>query len=120
MEINLLNFSTHFPDEDACYEYIIKKRWPDGLACLSCGSVKVYTCKTRRLFKCGDCKKQFSPTVGTVFQDTHLPLRTWFMAIYLQTTGDLPTVRMAAKLGITRKTAEHLTHRIMEAMKEKA
>lgn len=118
MELNLINFHTRFPDEDACYEYVVQKRWPDGLACLHCGSVKVYTCKTRRIFKCGDCRRQFSALIDTIFQDTHLPLRIWFMAIYLQTTGDLSTLKMSQKLGITRKTAQHLTHRIMKAMEE--
>jgi len=118
MDLNLLNFHERFPDEDACFEYVVQKRWPDGLACINCGSVDVYTCQTRRLFKCADCKKQFSPLVGTIFQDTHLPLKKWFMAVYLQATDDLSTLKMAKKIGVTRKTAQHLVHRIMEAMQE--
>lgn len=73
MKLDLFTLQSRFPTEDACYEYIVRMR--EGMACLNCGSVRVYTCKTRRLFKCSDCAKQFSPLVGTIFQDTHLSLR---------------------------------------------
>ena len=119
MELNLVNFHARFPSEEACYDFIIKQRWPNGLACLTCGSVAVYTCKTRRMFKCKDCRKQFSPLVNTIFQDTHLPLIKWFMAVYLFTTDGISTNQLAKQLGITQKTAWFLAQRIMAAMEDK-
>ncbi len=116
MELNLVNFHTRFPDEDACYEHLIQMRWPEGLACLYCGSIEIYTCKTRRLFKCADCSKIFSPIVGTIFQDTHLSLRKWFMAIYLKTTDNISDLKLASRVGVSRKTGRHLAHRIEHAM----
>lgn len=118
MELNLLNFHSRFKSEKACYAYIIKRRWPDGLACLTCGSVAVYTSKTRHMFKCKDCGCQFSPLSDTVFQDTHLPLRKWFLAVYLLTTSGMSSTKLAKILGITQKTAWLLIGKISTAMQE--
>jgi len=119
MELNLLNFSVVFPNEEACYEYIIKKRWPSGMACLTCGSVRVYASKTRRMFKCGDCYRQFTPLTGTIFQDTHLPLRKWFMAAYLLSEEGMSSTKLAEKLRISQRSAWFLAHRLRLAMTER-
>ena len=119
MELNLFNFHTRFPSEEACYAYIIERRWKTGLACIRCGSVAVYTCKTRRLFKCKDCHKFFSPLVGTIFQDTHLSLLKWFLAIHLLTTDGVSSNQLAKHLGISQKSAWYLVQRIMDAMQTK-
>jgi len=119
MELNLFSFHARFPDEEACYAYIIKRRWPNGLACLSCGSIEIYKCKTRRMFKCKDCRRQFSPLVDTIFQDTHLPLLKWFMTVYLLTSDGISSNQLAQKIGVTQKTAWFLLQKIMLAMEQK-
>jgi hypothetical protein len=70
------------------------------------------------MFKCGDCKRQFTPLSGTIFQDTHLPLRKWVFAIYLLTTNGISSNKLAEELGITQKTAWFLVQRIMTAMQD--
>ena len=71
----LLDF---FKTEEICKEYLEQKRWNGTPACPHCGSVKVY--RTNRGFKCGEklCYKKFSVTVGTVYENSKIPLRTWF------------------------------------------
>lgn len=116
MKLNLDNFHRHFGTNAKCYDFIVKQRWPDGLACLSCGSEAIYTCQTRRLFKCKDCKRQFSPLVDSIFQDTHIALRKWFLAIYLITDKGITSIELARRIGVTQKTAWHLGQRIKEAL----
>jgi transposase-like protein len=71
-----------FPSEAACREYLKEIRWPNGATCPRCKSSNAWMMKSRPLFKCGDCRYQASILVGTIFQDTKLPLRKWFQAIW--------------------------------------
>src|SRR5687768_9610239 len=72
--------------EDQARAYFESRRWPNGAACVHCGSVGVYRLQgesTRPgLFKCRDCKGQFTVTVGTVMEDSHLPLSMWAKAFH--------------------------------------
>ncbi|MGS0740155.1 IS1595 family transposase [Pseudomonas sp. GG8] len=71
-----------FPAEGACLEYLSLVRWPDGYVCPICSSKKHWK-KARGLFACGDCSTlELSVTAGTLFQDTHKPLRLWFQAMW--------------------------------------
>ena len=117
-DLNLINFYQHFPDEQACLEYLEQVRWPNGRACPHCGSVKTYRFKSGKLFKCGDCKMQFTAKVGTIFTDTHVPLQKWFLSIYLLTSRKKGTssVQLAKDLKITQKSAWFVLHRIRYAM----
>src|SRR6266581_6849277 len=77
--------------EDQAREFIEKLLWPNGAACRKCGSVNVYrmtgaTCRPG-LHRCRDCKKQFTVTVGTIFEDSHIPLRIWVRAFHLMCTS---------------------------------
>lgn len=114
----MLNFATRFPDESACHAFLVQRRWPDGLACLNCGSIAVYICKTRQMFKCKDCYKQFSARVNTIFQDSHLPLRKWFLAVHLLTAKGMSSYDLQKQISVTQKTAWFLTQRIRAAMEE--
>jgi hypothetical protein len=71
------------------------------------------------MFKCKDCRRQFSPLADSIFQDTHIPLRVWFLAVYLLTTDGISSTNLGHKVGITQKTAWILIQRIMVAMEEK-
>lgn len=112
--------------EEQAREQVEKLLWPDGQpVCRHCGSVNAYrmTGATVRagLCRCRDCKKQFTVTVGTIFEDSHLPLATWVKAIHLMATSKkgISALQLQRNLGIgSYKTAWHLAHRIRLAMKK--
>lgn len=77
----ILEFEERFATEDACREYLIQLRWPDGFRCPRCGHDQAWLSK-RDLYRCRQCDLQTSVTAGTIFQDTRKPLRLWFRAIW--------------------------------------
>lgn len=77
----LPEFEERFADEQACVEYLLKLRWPDGFICPRCGSPRSWLTK-RMLYHCHGCGLQTSALAGTVFQDTKKPLRLWFRAMW--------------------------------------
>ncbi len=107
-----------FGDEDTCHEYLEKLRWPSGAACPRCGDCSVSEISTRDQFDCNGCRYRFSVTSGTIFDNTKLPLRKWFVAIYLmiESKNGISANQMKRTLGISYKTAWYLCHRIREAM----
>ena len=114
-------------DEDLAREFVEMLRWPNGAICPHCESVKVYSIaansakKVRKgLYKCGDCKKQFTVTVGTIFEDSRIPLNKWFHAIHLLCSSKkgFSSHQIHRTLGITYKSAWFLTQRIRHAMAE--
>ena len=119
--MNLMEMLKQFNSEDKCRTYIEKLRWPNGVACPSCQSAKIYRLENRPLLLCSSCKYQFSVTVGTIFHDTHLPLENWFVATFLlcEAKKGMSACQIQRTLGIkTYKTAWYLCHRIRRAMLE--
>lgn len=120
---NLLS-GKHLNDEKAAYEYLSKLRWPDGPRCIHCGADKVATLNVksakRVVLKCRTCRKQFSATVGTIFQGSHIPLSKWFMAIQLMCSSKkgMSAHQLHRMLLITYKSAWFMAHRIRHAMKQ--
>ena len=128
MDINLIELAQRYSDEDTARGLLESIRWPDGTACPHCGSVKVYRLEPKAtskrpgrkgLWKCGDCRKQFTVTVGTIFEGSHIPLNKWVMAIYIMCSSKkgisaLQLQRMLAPL--TYKSAWFMCHRIRFAM----
>ncbi len=125
--MNLIDVAKQFNSEESCLAYLEQMRWPAGLACLSCGSVKVSrikskgkTGKVRHLYQCleKECRHQFTATTGTIFHDTHLPLQKWFLAISLicESKKGISANQIKRALGVQYKTAWHLCHRIRKAM----
>jgi transposase-like protein len=117
---NLQSLLDFFKDDATCKAYYEQKRWGGTVACVHCGSVKVYY--TNRGFKCGEklCAKKFSVTVGTIFENTKISLRIWFAAMYLISTSKkgVSSLQVAEQLGITQKTAWFLNHRIREMLRD--
>jgi len=113
---NLINFYKQFPDEQACRDFLQNARWGSVTMCPKCGvsDTKIYKLKDSRLLKCATCRRPFSVRVGTVFEDSALPLQSWFLAIYLCTSlkKGISSVQLAKYLGITQKSAWHMLHRI--------
>ena len=82
-----VEFRTRFGTEEACRKAPSEMRWREGLTCPACGGRGFCELRTRKLFQCNRCKRQVRLTAGTVFQDSKLPLTTWFAAIYHLTQG---------------------------------
>jgi transposase-like protein len=118
----LLQLLDFFKDEETCRQYLERKRWGGTPACPFCGVIHPY--RTNRGFKCRDkqCHKKFTVTVGTVYENSKIPLRTWFAAIYLGTSSKkgVSSLQISRQLGVTQKTAWFLNHRIREMLKAKA
>ena len=116
----------HFTDEDKAREYMEFLRWGNnGPACPHCGGRQPYRLtpkagsKTRQgLLKCRACRKQFTVTVGTVFEDSHIKLTKWLQAIYLigaSKTG-ISAHQIHRMLGVTYRSAWFMAHRLRYAM----
>jgi transposase-like protein len=114
-ELNRL-FST---DED-CREILTRLRWPEGPECPRCRNRNVWWVQSRKQFTCSECSYQFSVTTGTIFNDSHLPLPSWFMAVLLlvEARKGMSANQVKRTLGVSYKTAWYLCHRIRAAMKE--
>ncbi len=111
----------YFHNEEAAFAHVEAMLWADGPVCPHCGGVeRIYDLgKTRiGLKKCGQCRKQFTVRVGTIFEDTHLPLHKWLQAIHLVCSSKkgISAHQLHRTLEVTYKTAWFLAHRIREAM----
>jgi transposase-like protein len=117
-DMNLIKLVEQFSDEDACRKHLAELRWPDGVRCLRCESEKVNGPSKRHLYECSECGYQFSVKVGTVFNDSKLPLWKWFVATYLmcESKKGMSANQLKRTLGVTYKTAWYLCHRIRSAM----
>jgi transposase-like protein len=117
--IELLDF---FKDEETSVKYYEQIRWNNDITCPHCGAKNPY--RTNRGFKCSDneCNKKFTVRTGTIFENSKIPFRVWFAAIYLATTSSkgISSVQLSRQLNITQKTSWFVLHRIREMLKEKA
>src|SRR3954465_8391833 len=111
-------FRERFGTEAACREALFAMRWREGLTCPACGRRDFCALRTRKVFQCNRCKKQLSLTAGTVFQDTKLPLTTWFAAIQhpTQGKGGISSIELGRRLGVRQPTAWLMKHELMRAM----
>ncbi len=113
----------YFQDADEARKHLESIRWPNGPWCPHCGgftNIKPLNGKAHRpgVYKCYDCKQQFTVTVGTVFERSHVPLNKWFQAVYLICCSKkgISAHQIHRMLGVTYKTAWFMMHRIREAM----
>lgn len=114
----------HFHNEGAAYAYVESCLWPKGPVCPHCGATKrigKMGGKSTRigLYKCYVCRKPFTVKIGTIFEDSHLPLDIWVSAIYLicASKKGISSNQLHRTLGISLKSAWFLSHRIREAMR---
>jgi transposase-like protein len=122
---SILEFQKHFSTEEKCREFLELQRWNGTPACVHCGSLNVHRFATNnRIFKCREkeCRKKFSVTVGTIYQDSKLPLTKWFLATYILAVHSkgISSLQLASWLGITQKSAWHLNHRIRKMLSNNA
>ena len=120
----------HFLDADVAREYLEAKRWPDGAVCPHCGVIgeatklevrtdsKKGTHARKGVWKCRSCEKQFSVTIGTIFEASHIPLNKWLHAFHLLCASKkgMSAHQLHRMLGVTYKSAWFMAHRIRYAM----
>jgi len=119
---NLTEAIRYFAHPDRSLAFMVQLRWPDGVACARCGDTDVSYLKTRRIWKCKGCKRQFSVKVGTIFEDSPLGLDKWLPALYLiaNCKDGISSYELARSLGVTQKTGWFMLHRIRLAMRSKS
>lgn len=124
--MDLLTFIADFDTDEKCRSFLEEVRWPNGPTCPHCGSQNHWShsqpsTARKGLYTCKDCNKQYTVTVGTIFESSHLPLPKWFLAIYLisYSKKGISTNQLSKMIKTTYKTAWHLTHRIRHCMEER-
>jgi transposase-like protein len=113
-----MELERRFSTEDACRQYLFGLRWPHGFVCPRCAGKTVWQATRGRLV-CGDCRHQASVTAGTIFQDSHLPMTTWFRAMWYVTSqkNGVSALGIQRVLGLgSYKTAWALLHKLRRAM----
>ena len=119
MTINITNPIFH--DEAKALAHMEASRWPDGVNCPHCGSVRVRRMEGKTqagMFLCNDCRDKFTVRTGGVMERSHVPLHKWLLATHLMAASKkgMSAKQMERMLGVTYKTAWFLCHRIREAM----
>ncbi len=116
----LIEAIRYFADPGVCLDYMVRSRWPNGVTCPTCGSTDVSFLATRRIWKCKTqhTKRQFSVKVGTIFEDSPIPLDKWLAAMWMiaNDKNGVSSYEMHRALGVTQKTAWFMLHRIRLAM----
>jgi transposase-like protein len=116
----LMEAVRYFSDADRTLETMVSLRWPTGVHCPTCGRMDVRFIATRRIWECKEthARRQFSAKVGTIFEDSALPLDKWFVAIWsvANCKNGISSYELGRAIGITQKSAWHMLHRIRLAM----
>ena len=122
-QMTVTEFDTLFPTDEACKAYLVARRWPGAVKCPRCGSDKVWELKARPFHwlcrQCSDQGYRFSVTVGTVFENTNVGMRTWFKVIYLMLTSKkgIAALQVHRMMGFgSYQTAHFMCHRIRAAL----
>jgi transposase-like protein len=114
----MLEFEKRFATEDSCREYIYQLRWPEGFICPRCHQRKCWH-MSAGLYRCSQCKYRTSLTAGTIFEDTRIPLRVWFRAIWqiVSQKHGMSALGLQQVLGLNRyETTWTLLHKLRVAM----
>ena len=121
--LSMPGFLDRYGSEAQCEAALIAARWPQGFTCPGCASTThcVLNVRQRRTFECLDCGQQTSVIAGTIFHSTKLPLRTWFLALYLlgQAKTNLSALSLKRTLGVSYPTAWLIKHKVMQAMADR-
>ena len=131
--LTLSTIAKRYSDEGEAYLFVESLRWPNGPICPHCGIVdeatylapkegqrKTRTGKVsnRRVWQCNECRKQFSVLIGTIFEDSRIPLSKWLLGIHLMCAGKngVAAIELKRQLGIAERSAWFMAHRIRYAM----
>jgi transposase-like protein len=111
----------YYADPDVCLTVMVEARWSKGVICPTCGDPNPRFISTRRTWECREKhpRRQFSAKVGTIFEDSPLPLEKWFPAVWLiaNAKNGVSSHQLGRALGVTQKTAWFMNHRIRVAMR---
>lgn len=115
---NLIEAIRYFADLDVATEFVAKLRWPNGWRCPECNCPEYSYLTSRRLWKCRYCKKQTSVKVGSIFEDSPIPLDKWLAAIWViaNAKNGVSSHELGRSIGLTQKSAWFVLHRIRLAM----
>lgn len=120
---NLIEFQKYFKDEQTCRNYLELNRWPNGVVCPFCQSSNVYRFSDGKRFKCADktCNKKFTVIVGSIYENSKIPLQKWFLAMYMieNHKKGISSCQLSRDIGVTQKSAWFMLHRIREMMRNK-
>ena len=118
---SLPEFLESYGTDRQCEHALFQARWPEGFQCPACGYEKSCRLRTRKVWQCIRCKHQASLTAGTLFDNTKLPLRTWYRAMYLltQSKNGIAAMDLKRQLGVSYNTAWMVQHKLMQAMRER-
>jgi transposase-like protein len=117
----LLEAVTTYADATSALNETVDSRWPKGVICPHCQAEDPMFLKTRRIWKCSKCRKQFSIKAGTVFEDSPIGLDKWLPAVWMiaGAKNGISSWELHRALGVTQKTAWFMLHRIRLAMQSK-
>lgn len=104
---SLISLVSFFSTDSICRDFIKEQRWSDCVVCPFCGSIHCYACKDGKRIHCNGCNKDFSVLVGTIFENTKLPLIKWFMAMYLLSSHKkgISSHQLSRDISVSQKTA---------------
>ena len=110
----------HFADPQHCLDLLIALRWPEGPVCPRCHSHEHGFLKSRSIWQCKGCRKQYSAKMGTIFEDSPIPLDKWFCALWMivSAKNGVSSYEIGRCLGVTQKTAWFMMHRIRFALQQ--
>lgn len=130
-KITISHLAKHYSDEGAAYQFLESIRWPDGPICPHCKGTKAYFLQPkgdrytrtghatpRRVWKCAACRKQFSVLIGTIFEDSRIPVSKWLLAMHMlcSAKNGVAARELARTLEVTVKSAWFMAHRLRYAM----
>ncbi len=118
----LLGAITYFADVDVATMFVAGLRWPEGVTCPHCEGKECPYVASRRIWQCKGCRKQFSVKVGSIFEDSPIPLSKWLPAMWMLVNckNGVSSYEMARDLGVTQKTAWFMMHRLRLAIHTKS
>ena len=108
-----------FTDEQVCIDAVAAMRWPDGAVCPHCHAKEPYYLATQKRWKCRSCRRQFSVKVGTIFEDSPIPLQKWLPALWMLVNdkNGVSSYELHRALGISQKSAWFVLHRLRTVIK---
>src|SRR5688572_29914054 len=118
----LLGAINYFADVDVATMFVAGLRWPNGVICPHCDGKNCPYVKSRRIWQCKDCRKQFSVKVGSIFEDSSIPLSKWLPTMWLLVNckNGVSSYEIARDIGVTQKTAWFMLHRLRLAIQAKS
>jgi len=119
--LSLARFLAEYGTEEQCRAALFRFRWPQGFCCPECGHTRYCEINHRKVYQCNRCHTQTSVISRTIFAATKLPLKTWFLGIYLitQAKDGMSSLNLARTLGVSANAALRIKHKLQQTMKER-